>query len=62
MRCSGENGAGKSTLLKALAGVHRLDEGEITLHGAVVRAGLDRVGRASRASRSSTRSRACFPT
>jgi rhamnose transport system ATP-binding protein len=29
----GENGAGKSTLLKALAGVHRLDEGEITLHG-----------------------------
>jgi rhamnose transport system ATP-binding protein len=29
----GENGAGKSTLLKALAGVHRLDEGEVTLHG-----------------------------
>jgi len=29
----GENGAGKSTLLKALAGVHRLDAGEITLHG-----------------------------
>jgi rhamnose transport system ATP-binding protein len=29
----GENGAGKSTLLKALAGVHRLDEGEIELGG-----------------------------
>jgi rhamnose transport system ATP-binding protein len=29
----GENGAGKSTLLKALAGVHRLDAGDITLHG-----------------------------
>jgi rhamnose transport system ATP-binding protein len=26
----GENGAGKSTLLKTLAGVHRLDSGEIT--------------------------------
>jgi rhamnose transport system ATP-binding protein len=29
----GENGAGKSTLLKALAGVHRLDDGSITLGG-----------------------------
>ncbi len=29
----GENGAGKSTLLKTLAGVHRLDSGEITLNG-----------------------------
>jgi rhamnose transport system ATP-binding protein len=27
----GENGAGKSTLLKTLAGVHRLDAGEVTL-------------------------------
>ena len=29
----GENGAGKSTLLKALAGVHRLDGGEVVLGG-----------------------------
>jgi rhamnose transport system ATP-binding protein len=29
----GENGAGKSTLLKTLAGVHRLDSGEITFNG-----------------------------
>ncbi len=29
----GENGAGKSTLLKTLAGVHRLDYGEITFKG-----------------------------
>lgn len=29
----GENGAGKSTLLKALAGVHKLDSGSITLNG-----------------------------
>ena len=29
----GENGAGKSTLLKALAGVHAVDAGEITLNG-----------------------------
>jgi len=29
----GENGAGKSTLLKALAGVHQIDSGEITLNG-----------------------------
>ncbi len=30
----GENGAGKSTLLKSLAGVHRLDAGEVTVAGA----------------------------
>lgn len=29
----GENGAGKSTLLKALAGVHAIDSGSITLFG-----------------------------
>ncbi|MFN2539842.1 MAG: sugar ABC transporter ATP-binding protein [Mycobacteriales bacterium] len=29
----GENGAGKSTLLKTLAGVHRLDAGELQLDG-----------------------------
>src|SRR5437660_5899604 len=29
----GENGAGKSTLLTTLAGVHRLDAGEITFAG-----------------------------
>jgi rhamnose transport system ATP-binding protein len=29
----GENGAGKSTLLKTLAGVHKLDQGSITLDG-----------------------------
>lgn len=29
----GENGAGKSTLLKILAGVHKPDAGQITLHG-----------------------------
>ena len=41
----GENGAGKSTLLKALAGVHRLDEGEITLHGNVFEQGSTRRSR-----------------
>ena len=29
----GENGAGKSTLLKAIAGVHRMDKGEILIDG-----------------------------
>jgi D-xylose transport system ATP-binding protein len=29
----GDNGAGKSTLIKAISGVHRLDEGSITLDG-----------------------------
>lgn len=29
----GHNGAGKTTLLKAIAGIHRLDHGTITLHG-----------------------------
>ena len=41
----GENGAGKSTLLKALAGVHRLDQGEITLRGAVFEQGSTRRSR-----------------
>jgi len=41
----GENGAGKSTLLKALAGVHRLDDGEITLHGKVFEQGSTRRSR-----------------
>lgn len=41
----GENGAGKSTLLKALAGVHRLDDGEITLHGAPFEQGSTRRSR-----------------
>jgi ABC-2 type transport system ATP-binding protein len=29
----GHNGAGKTTLLKAIAGIHQLDEGTITLNG-----------------------------
>jgi D-xylose transport system ATP-binding protein len=33
----GDNGAGKSTLIKCLAGVHRLDAGEIRLDGDPVR-------------------------
>ncbi|MEJ6507354.1 MAG: sugar ABC transporter ATP-binding protein [Microbacteriaceae bacterium] len=38
----GENGAGKSTLLKTLAGVHRSDAGEITLHGRAFEQGSTR--------------------
>jgi rhamnose transport system ATP-binding protein len=41
----GENGAGKSTLLKALAGVHRLDSGEITLGGVPFEEGSTRRAR-----------------
>ena len=41
----GENGAGKSTLLKTLAGVHRSDAGEITLHGRAFEQGSTRDSR-----------------
>ncbi|CAB4627378.1 unannotated protein [freshwater metagenome] len=41
----GENGAGKSTLLKALAGVHKLDSGSITLHGKPFQQGSTRLAR-----------------
>jgi ribose transport system ATP-binding protein len=34
---TGENGAGKSTLMKLLAGVHRIDAGEIFLNGTPIR-------------------------
>lgn len=41
----GENGAGKSTLLKALAGVHKIDSGSITLNGADFNQGSTRAAR-----------------
>ena len=41
----GENGAGKSTLLKALAGVHRLDAGEIVVNDRPFRQGNTRTSR-----------------
>lgn len=41
----GENGAGKSTLLKALAGVHRIDSGSITLSGKPFEQGSTRLAR-----------------
>jgi ABC-type sugar transport system ATPase subunit len=40
----GENGAGKSTLLTTVAGVHRLDSGEITFAGPSVRTGQHPAG------------------
>ncbi len=41
----GENGAGKSTLLKALAGVHKIDSGSITLNGKQFEQGSTRAAR-----------------
>lgn len=41
----GENGAGKSTLLKSLAGVHRLDAGEVVVAGAPFQQGSTRRSR-----------------
>jgi rhamnose transport system ATP-binding protein len=41
----GENGAGKSTLLKALAGVHKIDSGSITLNGKEFEQGSTRAAR-----------------
>ncbi len=41
----GENGAGKSTLLKALAGVHKIDSGTITLNGKAFEQGSTRLAR-----------------
>lgn len=41
----GENGAGKSTLLKALAGVHKIDSGSITLNGKAFEQGSTRASR-----------------
>lgn len=39
----GENGAGKSTLLKALAGVHKIDSGSISLNGQIFQQGSTRL-------------------
>ena len=41
----GENGAGKSTLLKALAGVHKIDSGSITLNEKTFEQGSTRAAR-----------------
>lgn len=41
----GENGAGKSTLLKALAGVHKIDSGSITLNDKTFEQGSTRAAR-----------------
>jgi rhamnose transport system ATP-binding protein len=41
----GENGAGKSTLLKAMAGVHKIDSGTITLNGKPFEQGSTRLAR-----------------
>lgn len=41
----GENGAGKSTLLKALAGVHKIDSGSITLNSVAFGQGSTKAAR-----------------